>query len=79
MEPSAQRICIIGLNASNLILGFKLARCGISVKLIDSSCEKIEKFKAGVIPDIIKQGAFLLNEPESRTLKNILSLYVRSI
>ena len=73
LKDSSAKVCIIGINLSNIILAQKLSSLGIEVKTIDANQDKIEKYKKGEIPDLVKQGIFLVGEKELKYFDKNLS------
>lgn len=61
---------------ANIVLGRKLSRLGLIVKIMDFSASEIAKWVESNIPDIIKQGVFVSNEAEAKRIDALLQEHV---
>ena len=66
------QICIVGISVANIILGIKLSKLGLRVRIMDFSATEVGKWVEGYIPDIIKLGVYLSNEVEAKRLHCLL-------
>ncbi len=76
VNTTITQICIVGISVANIVLGRKLSRLGLIVKIMDFSASEIAKWVESNIPDIIKQGVFVSNEAEAKRIDALLQEHV---